>query len=201
MALHAVAQRSTVRPTTARRSAVVVKASAESRRAVLGGFMASAALVSSKAAFAAATPVDIIDDRKVLATGFDLIYEARDLDLSQAERDGMTQSRNDLEATKKRIKEAERRIDSSLDEPISKNYWTQAREELRGQVGMLRFDLNSLAATKPKEERKAALELKNMFITKVESLDFSLRSKNEAASKERLVGVKTSLDAVIAAVL
>ena len=44
---------------------MVVKASVESRRAVLGGFLGAVVLAVSPAVYAAATPVDIIDDRKV----------------------------------------------------------------------------------------------------------------------------------------
>ncbi|KAG1673012.1 hypothetical protein FOA52_005942 [Chlamydomonas sp. UWO 241] len=185
---------------TSRRSAVVVKASAESRRAVLGGFLASAVLVSSKAAFAAATPVDIIDDRKAIATGFDLIYDARDLDLPQNERDGITQGRTDLEATKLHVKEAEKRIDTQLDKPVAKAYWTEAREELRRQVGTLRLDLNALAASKPKAERKAVLELNKSFLLAVEQFDFALRKKDGPAATAKLAAVKSTLDAVIAVV-
>lgn len=59
---------------------------------MLGGFLAGAALTASKAAFAnVATPVDIIDDRKARETGFDIIYEARDLDLDQNTREGFSQ--------------------------------------------------------------------------------------------------------------
>ena len=35
--------------------------------------------------------IDLIDDRKVRDRGFDIIYEARDVDLPQAQRDGFTQ--------------------------------------------------------------------------------------------------------------
>jgi photosystem II oxygen-evolving enhancer protein 3 len=57
---------------------------------VLAGFVAAgAALLAPKAQ--AVTPVDLFDDRKVRDRGFDIIYEARDLDLPQAERDGLTQ--------------------------------------------------------------------------------------------------------------
>jgi hypothetical protein len=45
---------------------------------------------------------------------------------------------------------------------------TEAREELRRQVGTLRFDLNTLASAKSsKEEKKAALALRKDFITSV----------------------------------
>lgn len=45
---------------------------------------------------------------------------------------------------------------------------TEAREELRRQLGTLRFDLNSLATAKPgKEEKKKALALRKDFIRSV----------------------------------
>jgi photosystem II oxygen-evolving enhancer protein 3 len=43
----------------------------------------------------------------------------------------------------------------------------EARQELRRQTGTLRFDLNTLAQTKAKDEKKKALELRKDFITKV----------------------------------
>lgn len=202
MAISAVAQRSSVCRSAAasRRSAVVVKASAESRRAVLGGFLAGAVVTLSGAA-RAATPVDIIDDRKALATGFDLIYEARDLDLPQNVREGYTQARSNLDDTKKRVKDSEARIDSKIEPSIKNNYWTEAREELRRQVGNLRFDLNTLASAKTKDEKKAALNAKKEFIAKVEALDLALRKKDEASALSALASTKSALDTVLATVL
>lgn len=168
---------------------------------VLGGFLAGAALTLSGAAEAAATKVDVFDDRKALATGFDLIYEARDLDIPQNERDGLTQARKNLEETKKRVKASEARIDTKLAPSIAKSYWTEAREELRRQVGTLRFDLNALASAKPAEAKKAALAARKDFIAQVEALDFALRKKNQAAATSALATTQAALDKVIAAVV
>merc|ERR1712023_279586 len=54
----------------------------------------------------AVTPVDLKDDRSAKSTGFDLIYEARDLDLPQNVRDGLTQARTSVDDTKKRVVES-----------------------------------------------------------------------------------------------
>lgn len=54
---------------------------------VLAGFAAVAGLAVAKTANA----VDIKDARKVRDQGFDLIYEARELELPQSVRDGLTQ--------------------------------------------------------------------------------------------------------------
>lgn len=60
---------------------------------VLAGFVAAGAALLAAPKAQAVTPVDLFDDRKVRDTGFDLIYEARDLDLPQSTRDGLTQVR------------------------------------------------------------------------------------------------------------
>lgn len=65
------------------RSPVVARASEEapSRRAIIGGVLAAVAAVSVPQADAAG--VDIMDGTKLREQGFDIIYEARDLDLPQ----------------------------------------------------------------------------------------------------------------------
>jgi photosystem II oxygen-evolving enhancer protein 3 len=57
---------------------------------VLAGVLGAAGLALGAPARAA----DIFDDRKVREKGFDLIYEARDLDLPQNVREGFTQVRH-----------------------------------------------------------------------------------------------------------
>merc|ERR1711937_585218 len=125
----------------------------------------------------AVTPVDLKDDRKAKSMGFDLIYEARDLDLPQGVRDGLTQARSSIEDTKKRVSESKTRIKNEVLPYIEKAYWTEAKEALRLQVGTLRFDLNTLAETKSKAEKKAALVAKKQFFTDIEKVDFAIREK------------------------
>lgn len=75
---------------------MVVRASAEeSRRAVLGGLLAGVAALTASTANAAVYN-DFVDDRKAKANGFDIVYEARELDLPQAVRDGLAQVRRGL---------------------------------------------------------------------------------------------------------
>lgn len=180
------------------RATVVVRA--EARREVLAGVVAAgAALLAGKAQ--AVTPVDLFDDRKARQTGFDIIYEARDLDLPQNVRDGLTQARANLDATIKRVKESEKRIDSAIKPSVDKAYWTEAREELRRQVGTLRFDLNTLASTKAKDAKKDALAARNEFIKAVEDLDLALRKKDKDSASSKLVAVQSSLDKALAKLL
>ncbi|GBF93986.1 oxygen-evolving enhancer [Raphidocelis subcapitata] len=198
MALKAVASQRAVRPSA--RSAVVVRAS-ESRRAVLSSFAGAAALLAAAAA-QADTAIDLFDDRGARKKGFDLIYEARELDLPQNVRDGMTQARTDIAGTKQRVKESEKRLDNDVLPSINKAYWTEAREELRRQVGTLRFDLNTLATLKAgKAEKKAALALRQEFLTAVEDLDNALRLKKKDDALSKLPVAQAKLDAVLASVL
>lgn len=182
-----------VRTNNKARAAVVARAE-DSRRAVLGGMiLGGLAAISAPAANA----VDIIDDRKAKAKGFDIIYEARDLDLPQGQRDGLFQARGDIELTKKRIAESKARIDGKLAGDIEKKYWTEAREELRRQVGTLSFDINTLAAQLPKADRKATEELKKTLKTEVSALDFAIRKKNKDAAVKELADVQAALGSVL----
>jgi hypothetical protein len=75
---------------------------------VLGGLLAAAGLVAARPAAA----IDVFDDRKARDNGFDIIYEARDLDLPQSTRDGMTQARPTPVPTLPQHKRARARIRS-----------------------------------------------------------------------------------------
>lgn len=90
---------------------------------VLSGFLAGAAALTLAPPSGALQDVQLKDYRDARKTGFDIIYEARDLDLDQDTRDGLTQARKDLNTTKTRVKESEKRIDQQLEGLISKNYW------------------------------------------------------------------------------
>ena len=173
---------------------MVVRASAEeSRRAVLGGLIAGVAARTASNANA----MDIIDDRKARSKGFDIIYEARDLDLPQGVRDGMDQIKADPVLAKQRIVESQRRIESELEPFIQKAYWTEAREQLRRQVGTLRFDINALSAQLPKAARKETEALKKSFVSEVSDLDFALRKKNKESALKELADTKAALSAVL----
>merc|ERR1719389_719009 len=134
-------------------------------------------VVMSCANALALSPVDLKDDRKAKSLGFDLIYEARDLDLPQNIRDGISQARSSVEDTKKRVAESEKRITQEVFPLIKKAYLTEAKEALRLQVGTLRFDLNTLTDAKPKAQRSSILAAKKQLFTEIEKVDFAIREK------------------------
>jgi photosystem II oxygen-evolving enhancer protein 3 len=163
--------------------------------------LAAAVLFNAGVASAEATKMNIIDDRKAISKGFDIIYEARDLDLDQRQRDGMTQVKEDTKLAAANIKESSKRIKTLIEPSIKKAYWLEARQELRRQVGTMRFDYNAIAATKSKAERNDILAKKKEFFNKVDVLDFALRSKNGDKAAAAYTGVVAALDAVNAAAL
>merc|ERR1711976_106993 len=175
--------------------------SSPASRILVAGLVAGLTSVLLNKQTIAVTPVDLKDDRSAKSTGFDLIYEARDLDLPQNVRDGLTQARTSVENTKKRVAESKKRITGEVLPYIEKAYWTEAKEALRLQVGTLRFDLNTLAETKPKAEKKKALEAKKQFFNDIEKVDFAIREKKmDAALKSYGIAV-SSLDTLLAQLL
>jgi len=158
---------------------------------------AFAVAASFAGAASAATPVDIKDDRKARSTGFDLIYEARDTDLDQATRDGLTQARSSIKDTQARVAGIKNIMAKEMPPLIKKAYWTQAKEKLRLQVGTLRFDLNTLAAAKPKSEKKTALAANKAFIVSAEKLDFAIRQKSMVNAEKAYAETMSSFDAAL----
>merc|ERR1719456_1616528 len=168
---------------------------------MVAGLAAGLATFCLSYSVSAVTPIDLKDDRKAKSMGFDLIYEARDLDLPQNVRDGLTQARSSANDTKKRVAESKTRITKEVLPYIKKAYWTEAKEALRLQVGTLRFDINTLAETKTKSEKKEALVAKKQFFNDIERVDFAIREKKmEAAVKAYDVALE-SLDAVLGKIL
>lgn len=165
----------------------------ESRRNVLAGLLAGAAALTASRANA----IDLFDDRKAKKAGYDIIYEARDLDLPQNVREGFTQARESIAETKKRVAESGKRISNELEPVVSKAYWTEAREQLRRQVGTLRFDLNTLASTLEKPAKVKALSLKDEFLAEVEALDYALVKKDKETALKKLETVKAKLGNVL----
>lgn len=88
---------------------------------VLGGLVAGVGLIASRNANAVSS-IGLTDESKQRDNGFDIIYEARDLDLPQSTRDGFDQSRSSVDATKARVAEASKRI-SGIKTYIEKAYW------------------------------------------------------------------------------
>lgn len=75
---------------------------------------------------------------------------------------------------------------------VDKAYWTQARNELRRQLGTLRYDVNNLVEAKGSSAAEA-----KAFIKNVEKLDFAIRQKDSAAAKASLAVVQEQGDSLM----
>merc|ERR1712188_261746 len=111
--------------------------------------------------------------------------------------DGLTQARGSVDDTKKRVTESKERITQEVLPLIKKAYWTKAKEALRLQVGTLRFDLNTVAETKPKLEMKVAIAAKKEFFSDIEKVDFAIREKKMDAALKSYDIALSSLDIVL----
>merc|ERR1712176_454598 len=168
------------------------------RREMMAGLALGLGSVAaqSKNAFAV-TGVDVKDDRGAVKKGFDIIYEARELDLPQNQRDGLSQFRESGDDTKKRLTESSKRIKTSVLEFINKNYWPSASNELRRQLGTMRFDLNNVAAAKEGPGQKEFLAAKKKFISDIEKLDLAIVNKNQKLALDLFATATGSMDSVL----
>lgn len=80
---------------------------------------------------------------------------------------------------------------------INKKYWTEGREELRRQVGYMRFDLNTLAASKGGASAKgSALAAKKDLFETIDKLDFAMRMKDQATAAKVFADVTAKATAI-----
>merc|ERR1719253_1865285 len=113
--------------------------------------------------------IELQDQRQTNKNGLQLIYEARDLNITQSVRqDG--NSRRDFQ----------------------KLTTAQAANELRRQVGTLRFDMNNLVADKSGDKKQA-----KAFYASIEKLDFAIRQKDQAAATTAIAAVQEQGNALI----
>ncbi|ABP00039.1 psbQ, PSII-Q, OEE3, photosystem II polypeptide, oxygen evolving enhancer 3 [Ostreococcus lucimarinus CCE9901] len=172
----------------------VVKASAN--KAVSLAAVTAVVLSATPAAFAA-TGIELTDKRVENQTGLQLIYEARDLELDQKPRsDGPSRfsfQKLSQKETAARATESVTRINKDVGEYVGKKYWTQASNELRRQVGTLRFDINNLVEIKGADAAQA-----KAFYKKLENLDFSIRQKDQEAATALLADVQETASALLA---
>jgi len=144
----------------------------------------------------AATYMPIEDATKV-SKAIDEIYEARRDQLSYKPRtDGATRfayKKLSTDETKQRARESVARIEKRVPELVDKKYWQEAQDEIRRQVGTLRYDLNNLA-----DDRGLPSERNKEFFRQLEELDYALRIKNQDRAKSSIEPLKSTLDSLLA---
>lgn len=161
--------------------------------------MLSLSSVGSALAEEDATLPRLQDDTKKNA-GVQLIYEARDLDNDAKPRSGAATrfafQKLAVAETQARAGESLARLESNVAPYVAKKYWTQASNELRRQIGTLRFDLENLVQAKGSGREEV-----DALVAAIEKLDFAIRKKNPDNALAGLDAVAATAAAVKVALL
>ncbi|KAG0589445.1 hypothetical protein M758_1G019900 [Ceratodon purpureus] len=129
--------------------------------------------------------------------GTDNADQARDVDLNLKERFYL-QPKTPQEAAD-RVKVAVKDI-KDVKPLIDRKAWPYVQNGLRSTASYLRFDLNTIGASKPKEERKAFKALATKAIDAMDTLDYAARVKSPEKAAKAYAQVVASLDQVVAAI-
>ncbi len=123
--------------------------------------------------------IELIDDKaKKLDYNNNIADQARDYDIPNNQRRGVTQARSDKEFTIKRVSENKKRIENEVRGYIDSKAWYFATQELRRQLGEMSLDMNNLVAASSDKKQGAAL--KKDFFTAVDNMDFAIKKKDQA---------------------
>ncbi|KAK8919102.1 hypothetical protein KSP39_PZI021423 [Platanthera zijinensis] len=117
--------------------------------------------------------------------------EPRDLDLPIKER-FYIQSLPPTEAAQ-RARESAKDI-LGVKELIDKKQWPYVQNDLRLKASYLRYDLNTVIASKPKEEKKTLKELSSKLFTTIGDLDHAAKLKNPEEAAKYYAQTKSALD-------
>jgi len=191
----AVCQKPVVRAKAAK-APVCVRATAQEDISKAVSLCAAGAVALSASPALALNAIELTDKRAENLNGLQLIYEARDLELDQKPRsDGASRfsfQKLSTEQTAARASESVARLNKDVSVYVDKKYWTQAGNEIRRQVGTLRYDINNLVESKNGDSKVA----KDFYKT-LESLDFAIRQKDQSAAKTYLGEVQSKADAIL----
>jgi len=170
------------------RAAHNANAETSSRRQMMGKLAGVAALFAG-AGSAAAAPISLIDDKdKKMDYKENIADLARNVDIDNKIRNGTKAAAEDKDFTIKRVQEGKKRLEGDVKTFVDKQFWYDAKQELRRQLGYMSVDMNTLIATS--KDKKAATSLKKDFFTSIDNLDFAIRKK------DRESGLKYQAEAV-----
>ncbi|XP_071689681.1 oxygen-evolving enhancer protein 3-2, chloroplastic-like [Rutidosis leptorrhynchoides] len=188
-------------PVSATRTGLVVRAQQSendtSRRAMIGLIatgLASGSLV--QAVLAEAKPIKLGPPPPLSGglPGTDNSDEARDLDLPLKNR-FFLQPLTPTEAAA-RAKESAKEI-LNVKEFIDKKAWPYVQNDLRLKSEYLRFDLNTIIAAKPKDEKKQLKDLTGKLFQNMADLDYAAKIKSSADAEKSYAAAVSSLNDVL----
>jgi len=81
---------------------------------------------------------------------------------------------------------------------IDKKAWPYVMNDLRLRASYLRYDLNTVIASKPKEEKKSLKELTGKLFSTIDDLDHAAKIKSTPEAEKYYAATKSALDDVLA---
>ncbi|KAL1834290.1 hypothetical protein ACET3Z_003941 [Daucus carota] len=169
-----------------------------SRRAMLGLVAAGLASASlAKEALAAATSIKVGPPPAPSGglPGTLNSDEARDLDLPLKDR-FFLQPLTPVEAAA-RAKESAKEI-INVKEFIDKKAWPYVQMDLRLRASYLRYDLNTVIASKSKDEKKSLQALTGKLYNVIDDLDYAAKTKSSTKAEKSYAETVSKLNDVLA---
>ncbi|KAL0873677.1 hypothetical protein Bca101_023382 [Brassica carinata] len=194
----------TGRVTVPQRSGLVVRAQQSeaapetTRRSVIGLVAAGLAGGSFvQAVLADAVPIKIGPPPPPSGglPGTDNSDQARDLKLALKERFYL-QPLPPTEAVA-RAKESAKEI-VNVKSLIDKKAWPYVQNDLRSRASYLRYDLNTIISSKPKDEKKALKELTGKLFETINNLDYAAKKKSTPDAEKYYSATVSALNDVLA---
>ncbi|CAN6211890.1 unnamed protein product [Urochloa humidicola] len=81
---------------------------------------------------------------------------------------------------------------------IDKKAWPYVMNDLRLRASYLRYDLNTVIASKPKDEKKSLKELTGKLFSTIDELDHAAKIKSTPEAEKSFAATKSALDDVFA---
>jgi len=81
---------------------------------------------------------------------------------------------------------------------IDKKAWPYVMNDLRLRASYLRYDLNTVIASKPREEKKSLKELTGKLFSTIDDLDHAAKIKSTPEAEKYFAATKSALDDVFA---
>eukprot|EP00253_Pinus_taeda_P032118 PITA_32118 len=120
--------------------------------------------------------------------------EARDLELPLKERFYIQPLSADQAAA--RAKESAKQI-LEVKKLIDKKAWPYVQNDLRSKASYLRYDLNTVISSKPKDQKKPLKTLTTKLFDTLDNLDYAARSKDTPKAEKYYAEAVTALNDVI----
>ncbi|XP_020872909.1 oxygen-evolving enhancer protein 3-1, chloroplastic [Arabidopsis lyrata subsp. lyrata] len=81
---------------------------------------------------------------------------------------------------------------------IEKKAWPYVQNDLRSKASYLRYDLNTIISSKPKDEKKSLKELTTKLFDTIDNLDYAAKKKSPSQAEKYYAETVSALNEVLA---